>query len=385
MKYLVGTVILAVINLYVDYRIFSRCVTLKQYPVITAVMFLIFFIIQMISFVGKFDLLLYLEQKTNFDLTLITYQISYLAFGVLSCLFFYIVVIDIIDIVLRLLSLRSFAVYYYFTQFALPSVILLTLGTVALGVLQTVRGPRVETVEVFIENLPISFDKFRIVQISDLHVGQTIKYDYVNKAVAIANSLKPNIIALTGDMIDGRVARLRHDVSPLSNLESSHGTFFVTGNHEYYSGAQEWIEEFTNIGIRCLSNEHTLITQNEDQIVLAGVTDYSTIRMGLSNPSSPSKAIAGAPLGLIKILLAHQPSSYIEAHKAGFNLQLSGHTHAGQYFPYTMLIKLFHRYYKGLNKHDNTWIYINRGTGYWGPPFRLGSPAEISLIILRST
>ena len=112
-------------------------------------------------------------------------------------------------------------VYYYFTQFALPSVILLTLGTVALGVLQTVRGPKVETVEVFIENLPISFDKFRIVQISDLHVGQTIKYDYVNKAVAIANSLKPNIIALTGDMIDGRVARLRHDVSPLSNVAVS--------------------------------------------------------------------------------------------------------------------------------------------------------------------
>lgn len=372
------------LNLYVVARITNNFLPFESHILITVLIAIGTFIFQSLGLLGEMHLLLKVEQKINSKkLVLFVYRSSFLMFGALSCFLFYTIFIDIIWVFLRLLLSTSSPIYIYFNNYNLLIISTVTFVTVVLGFIVTIKGPVVEKIEILLKNLPKSFDGFTIVQISDLHVGSTIKNDYVTKVVNIANSLKPNIIALTGDFVDGHVEQLKNDVAPLSKLKSTHGNFSVTGNHEYYSGAKEWIEEFTNLGIRNLSNEHALIKNNNEQIILAGVTDYSTINQLSEDASSPSKALKGAPSGLTKILLAHQPSSYLEAYKAGFDLQLSGHTHAGQYFPFTLLIRFFHRYYAGLNQHLGMWIYINRGTGHWGPPLRLAAPAEITLIILK--
>jgi predicted MPP superfamily phosphohydrolase len=198
----------------------------------------------------------------------------------------------------------------------------------------------------------------------------------------MANELQPDLIALTGDFIDGTVEELRDDAAPLAQLSAPQGVWFVTGNHEYYWDAAAWVQEFRRLGIRVLVNQHEVIRKGSDAVILAGITDYSTRHSNRTDASDAKKALEGAPKGLVKILLAHQSASYAAAHAAGFDLQLSGHTHAGQYFPYTLLIGFFQKYYKGLNRHDNMWVYVNTGTGYWGPPLRAGVPAEISLIRL---
>jgi predicted MPP superfamily phosphohydrolase len=201
--------------------------------------------------------------------------------------------------------------------------------------------------------------------------------------VNIANGLKPDLIALTGDFVDGTIVELAEDIAPISQFQSPQGSFYITGNHEYYWGAEAWIEHFKILGLNVLANEHRLIKKDGAAIVLAGVNDYSTLRMGTDEACNPQKSIDGAPSGLVKILLAHQPVTYDMAEKAGFDLQLSGHTHAGQYFPFSLLIRFFQKYYKGLNRYKNMQIYVNIATGYWGPPLRTGVPTEITLITLR--
>ena len=384
MKFYIANIILTLLNSYVILRL------VKHLPIYKYKFSFLVIIIGLVTFqnIGcnpESRLLARIEYFANSErLTTLIYQASYLLFGIITCLFFHTLVMDILNITLRLSVSQTSQVYIYFDKFYSVTIILVTSVTIIFGIAAIVKGPNIERVEIFIKDLPDNFSDFRIVQISDLHVGKIIRHNYVSNVVNIANSLDPDLIALTGDFVDGSVRELKSDVAPLSQLKSIHGTFLVTGNHEYYSGAEQWIQEFTNLGIKVLSNEHVLIKNKNAQIVLAGVTDYSTIRNSLTDVSSPSKALVGAPKDLIKILLAHQPASYAEAHKAGYNLQLSGHTHAGQYFPFTLLIRFFHRYYKGLNYHEGMWIYINRGTGYWGPPLRLGAPPEITLIVLKS-
>ncbi|RYE05855.1 MAG: metallophosphoesterase [Rickettsiaceae bacterium] len=382
MKFIIMA-ILTLLNSYVILKITNVFFAGKCSIQYIALIILILVGCQSIVLLGESHLLLKIERRLDLSWLLsATYQFSYLLFGIISCLFFYILFMDILNIGLRL-SLANFN-SDYFNKFSLSIIMLTTIYTTTVGFIRARKGPVVQKVEISLKNLPVSFDKFKIVQISDLHVGSIIKQDYVTKVVQMVNSLEPNLIALTGDFVDGRVKNLKGDVSPLSQMKSTYGSFFVTGNHEYYSHAGEWVTEFTNLGIHNLSNEHVLIQNNQDMFVLAGVTDYSTIKNFAKNISSPKKALEGAPIELVKILLAHQPASYIEAKKAGVDLQLSGHTHGGQYFPFTLLIRLFHRYYKGLNFHDGMWIYINRGTGYWGPPIRSELPSEITLITLRS-
>lgn len=257
--------------------------------------------------------------------------------------------------------------------------------TTTVGLIEATSKPHIVTVDIPFPNLPDAFDGFRIAQISDLHVSSLIGHEYVAEVVEMTNNLKPDLIALTGDFVDGSVEQLSTRISPLETLTAPHGVFFITGNHEYYSGAEAWIEKFRSFGTHVLLNEHKVLERGHDKIVLAGVTDYSTRHPPSDNPFSPQKSLVGAPLDTVKILLAHQPASYREAAAAGFDLQLSGHTHAGQYFPFTMLIGFFQRYYRGLNRHDKMWIYVNSGTGFWGPPLRTGVPSEITLLTLRKS
>jgi uncharacterized protein len=161
---------------------------------------------------------------------------------------------------------------------------------------------------------------------------------------------------------------LEKDLAPLAGLQAKAGIFFVTGNHEYYWNALEWIAAFQRLGARVLLNEHIRLQRAGGEIILAGVTDLTAGRMLPSHASNPQKAIEGAPTGAVKILLAHNPDTYKTAHALGYALQLSGHTHGGQFFPWSLIVKLVHPYCKGLYRHKGMWLYVNRGTGYWGPP-----------------
>ena len=244
------------------------------------------------------------------------------------------------------------------------------------------RRPGVVRVEVPIAGLPQDLQGFRIVQLSDLHVGPTLKRDFVERIVETANRLHPDLIALTGDVADGLPPALREEVAPLGRLTAPHGKFFVTGNHEYYWDAAGWVRELEHLGFDALVNSHRVISQGAGRLLLAGVTDHSASRLVPGHASDPFAAMAGAPESDVRVLLAHQPKSAFAARAAGFDLQLSGHTHGGQYFPFNLLVRLFQPFVAGLHRLEEMWLYVSRGTGYWGPPLRLGAPAEITLIQL---
>jgi predicted MPP superfamily phosphohydrolase len=234
--------------------------------------------------------------------------------------------------------------------------------------------------EISIERLPEALDGFRIAQISDLHIGATIGAGFVKRVVKKVNALQVDAIVLTGDIVDSYFARVQKSIALLGELRAERGRFYITGNHEYYWGHQPIVEEFKRLGFLVLINSNATIEKNGASFSIAGVPDYMS-----ENPEpSPEKAAEGIPLDRVKILLAHQPSFATAAHDAGFDLMLSGHTHGGQFFPWTIAVKFFHQYYRGLGRLGKMWIYVNRGTGYWGPPIRLGSSAEISVLTFRA-
>jgi len=256
---------------------------------------------------------------------------------------------------------------------------LLALAATAIGVFNARRRARVRKVDVPIAGLPSSLHGFTIAQISDVHVGPTIKRRYLDAIVEAVNALGADMIAVTGDLVDGSVAQLAEHTAPLSRLESRHGAYFVTGNHEYYSGVRGWIAEIRRLGLRVLMNEHVVLLHDGASIVVGGVTDIGAHHYDPSQRSDPKAAMAGAPAGAaFKLLLAHQPRSAFEAAPAGFDLQLSGHTHGGQMMPWNFFVRFQQPFTAGLHRMQSMFVYISRGTGYWGPPVRLGAPSEIT-------
>jgi predicted MPP superfamily phosphohydrolase len=252
-----------------------------------------------------------------------------------------------------------------------------------LGFSNARRTAAITRVSIPIKNLPAALQGFRIVQISDIHVGPTIRQDYLRRIVAAVNRQQPDMVAITGDLVDGSVRELAPHVAPLKDLASRHGSYFVTGNHEYYSGAHAWIAELRRLGIEVLVNRHVVLEHQGATAVIAGVTDYSAGHFDAAHRSDPHAAIAGAPSdAAVRVLLAHQPRSAVAAAEAGFDLQLSGHTHGGQFMPWNFFVKLQQPFVAGLHRLDQLWVYTSRGTGYWGPPKRFGAPSEITLIKL---
>jgi predicted MPP superfamily phosphohydrolase len=258
------------------------------------------------------------------------------------------------------------------------AVALLALAFTAIGYFNARRPARVKRVDVPLAGLAPALAGFRIVQISDIHVGPTIKQDYLQAIVDRVNALEPDLVAITGDLVDGSVAELGGHVAPLAQLRSRHGSFFVTGNHEYYSGVDGWTAELRRLGVRVLHNEHVVLQHGGAALVLAGVPDFSGRHFDAGHASDPAAALRGAPEDAPRILLAHQPRSAPAAAAAGFHLQLSGHTHGGQFVPWNWFVPLQQPYTAGLHKLGGLWIYVSRGTGYWGPPKRLGAPSEIA-------
>ncbi|WP_118181691.1 metallophosphoesterase [Paraburkholderia phosphatilytica] len=260
---------------------------------------------------------------------------------------------------------------------------LLALLSTAIGFVNARRRARVVTIDVPIEHLPAALDGFTIVQISDIHVGPTIKRSYVDAIVDAVNHLKPDVVAITGDVVDGSVEQLASHTLPLGRLAAQHGVYLVTGNHEYYSGADAWIDEFRRIGLHVLLNEHVVVEHRGARAIIAGVTDYSAAHFDPAHRSDPATALAGAPADVrTRVLLAHQPRTAEAAAEAGFTLQLSGHTHGGQFFPWNFFVRLQQPFTAGLDRLGELWIYTSRGTGYWGPPKRLGAPSEITRLRL---
>src|SRR6201996_3666853 len=263
------------------------------------------------------------------------------------------------------------------------------IGVVALASLITLIGlynarkpPRVKTVDVPLKDLPAALHGFKIAQISDMHVGPTIKRPAMKYVVATINKLDVDVVAITGDLVDGNVYELSRHVAPLAGLRSRHGTFFVTGNHEYYSGVQPWLKYLPTLGVRVLVNEHVILLHRHAPIVIAGVTDYSAASYDTSHRTDVALAITGAPRAAVKVLLAHQPRSATAAVSAGFDLQISGHTHGGQFLPWNFFVRFQQPFTAGLHRVKDMLVYVSRGTGYWGPPKRFFAPSEITLLRL---
>jgi predicted MPP superfamily phosphohydrolase len=301
---------------------------------------------------------------------------SLLAVGSFSSLF----VLTLLRDLVLLLGAAASEGFRGYSAAAVP--LLAALATLA-GFVNARRRARVRHVDVPIPDLPAPLHGFSIAQISDVHVGATIKREYLDGIVDAVNALGPDMIAVTGDLVDGSVHNLAPHTAPLARLTARHGAFFVTGNHEYYSGAHAWIDEVRRLGLAVLMNEHVVLEHEGEAVVVAGVTDYSAHHFDPAHRSDPAAAIAGAPGdAAVRVLLAHQPRSAFAAAPAGFDLQLSGHTHGGQIFPWMFLVRLQQPFTAGLHRLGRLWVYISRGTGYWGPPKRLGAPSEITYLRL---
>ena len=270
-----------------------------------------------------------------------------------------------------------------FVSWSAIAVPLLAAALTFIGYVNARRVARVRHVDVPIESLPASLNGFRIAQITDLHVGPTIRRRDVEAIVDVVNGLGADLVAVTGDLVDGSVRQLGHHVEPLARLAARHGTYFVTGNHEYYSGVHAWVSEMRRLGICVLLNEHVVVEHRGERVVVAGVTDHSAHHFDPAHRSDPAQALAGAPSDAgVRLLLAHQPRSAFAAAQAGFDLQLSGHTHGGQFLPWNFFVRFQQPFTAGLRRLGALWIYTSRGTGYWGPPKRLGAPSEITCLRL---
>jgi predicted MPP superfamily phosphohydrolase len=252
---------------------------------------------------------------------------------------------------------------------------------------RTATGPaQITEVPVKLARLPPALSGLTIAQITDLHVGPTIRERDVRRIVDQTNALRPDVVAVTGDLVDGTVAELGSAVSHLGRLQARYGVYFVTGNHEYYSGVDPWLAELRRLGLRVLRNERVRIGDAGASIDLAGVDDWSAGRFGNGHGARLDAALAGREPDRSLVLLAHQPRGVDEAVRAGVELQVSGHTHGGQIFPFSLIVGAVYPYLAGLYTHKEDGaagqIFVSRGAGYWGPPLRLGSPPEIPRIVL---
>lgn len=280
----------------------------------------------------------------------------------------------------------------FLARAAAGSAVLAAGGAAGFGFHTAVSDPEIHEVPVRLERLPAALSGFTLAQITDLHVGPTIGEKHVRRVVELTNAARPDAVVITGDLVDGDVEELRRATEHLASLKARHGVYFVTGNHEYYSGADEWMRELERYGIRVLRNERVSLGDAGPGgacLDLAGVDDWSVSRPGRDGRwTALDQALRGRDPERSLVLLAHQPRGVGEAVRAGAELQLSGHTHGGQIYPWNYVVSAVFPYYRGLYRRREAngegQIFVSCGTGYWGPPLRLGAPAEIAKIVLTS-
>lgn len=260
----------------------------------------------------------------------------------------------------------------------------LAVAFTAVGLAVARMRPGVVEVDIPIAGLPADLHGFRIAQITDIHVGPTIRRGYLQRIVDQVNALQADLVAITGDVVDGDVPSLQAHVAPLRQLQAPEGVALVIGNHELYSGAESWVREFRRLGLRVLLNEHFVVQRAQSTLAVAGVTDHSTGRFFADLACDPQAAIRGAGENAdVRLLLAHQPVTAPAAADAGFHLALHGHTHGGQWWPWNHFVRMQQPVVKGLHRFGRMWSYTSVGTGYWGPPKR-HFRSEITLLTLRA-
>ncbi|BCJ59482.1 metallophosphoesterase [Micromonospora endophytica] len=257
-------------------------------------------------------------------------------------------------------------------------------GLVGHGVRTAFGPPQLDRVQIRLAKLPRSMDGLRIATVSDIHIGPLRGRVHTEQIVAAINRLDADIVAVVGDLVDGTVAELGEAAAPLRGLRSRYGSYFVTGNHEYYSGVEEWVTEVDRLGLRVLQNQRLEIAARGGVIDLAGVNDVSATGSGVSAPADYAAALGDRDPSRPVVLLAHQPVAAVEAAKYGVDLQLSGHTHGGQMVPFNLLVGLEQPVVSGLGEVDGTKVYVTNGAGFWGPPVRVGAEPQISLVELRA-
>lgn len=309
------------------------------------------------------------------------HRIGYFTLALFSML---LVAVVATDLVRAGLSIAGFVL----KTVPLPSlnVALLSLGALGGAALLTALGaaqahcPATRRVTVRIDDLPADLDGYTIVQWSDVHIGPSIRRRFMQALVDRTNALAPDAVAITGDFIDAKFEEIHDQLEPVRELRTRDGVFYVTGNHEYYWNAPAWLDSFEHLGIRHLQNAHEVVRRGDAQLVFAGVTD--PVGRGAHKQDVPA-ALRGAPADAVRVLLSHRPQMAEAASRHGVHLQLSGHTHGGQFFPFNLVIRWFQPIVAGLHRVGSTWLYVSRGTGFWGPPSRLGVGAELTVIELR--
>ncbi|MGZ3708456.1 MAG: metallophosphoesterase [Bdellovibrionota bacterium] len=300
--------------------------------------------------------------------------IAFLAMGFMSFVFVFTVLKDVGGI---LPALR------FHTPEGTALVFVFSFSCVLAGMINARHRVAIRTTEIPIAGLPKEFDGFRIAQISDLHVGPTIRRKFVEQVVEMVNETKADIAVLTGDLMDGTVPDLALDVEPLMRIKTALGRYYITGNHEYYWSPGPWIKKFGEMDFTVLLNRHVILEKGGKKLLLAGIPDPAAAGVKMETPDA-KRAMEGAPSDASpRILLCHQPKLAPLAEEAGFDLQISGHTHGGQFFPWTLFVRYLMQFPYGVHRYKRLLIYVSRGTGYWGPPVRLGSLPEVSLLVLR--
>jgi predicted MPP superfamily phosphohydrolase len=265
---------------------------------------------------------------------------------------------------------------------AAVAIVLALAGSVA-GVRSVLRGPALRRLEVHVPRWPAGLDGFRLVQVSDLHLGPILDRRFMRHVVERVAELDPDLVAITGDLVDGSIHRLAPEAAPLAELGARHGVFFVTGNHDYYSGADAWVAEVRRLGVRVLRNERVTIGEGDQVFDLAGVEDHHAHLVSAAHREDLPRALAGRDPARAVVLLAHDPATFPAAARLGVDLQLSGHTHGGQLWPFRYFVRLATPYVAGLHRRGASQLYVSRGTGFWGPAMRLFAPAEITEIVLH--
>ena len=363
---------------YVGWRFIWTLQTPSLYKSLILIILMLFYCLTFITFVFFFN-------KIENNIARIIAWLGFAGLGTVSLLFFIQVSADLLLLAQSLLT-KSHSFDPHRRAFLGLSAKTIVGGIAGVGSIwgmsQALKEPVIKRVEIKIEGLPERLKGFRMAQITDLHVGSMITGKFVERVAKKIQKLNADMLFFTGDAADGSVQSYGKHLNSLAEIKPKYGKYFVTGNHEYYSDMNGWLQLIEGLGFKILVNESQNIIVNDATIMITGIPDRSGRHFSSFHKTDMEKAVGGMNSSDLKILLAHQPGDVEHATKYEFDLQLSGHTHGGQYFPFSLLVQMAHPFLKGLHKRENTWVYINQGTGYWGPPLRIGTEPEITEIVL---
>jgi len=354
------------LNMYISRRFIQKLDVHKK----TKTIFRIFLVVNFFGIIG------YMIGRYYIDFPNWLYFLFSLPIGILFLLFCSAIIYDIFRVFLSKIPISDSRRKFFKKSLDLSSVVIAT--SLSARAIYEARDIKLQKVKIKIDNLKKSY---KIIQLSDIHIGGLVDSKFIKDIVLRVNALKPDLVVITGDLIDINVDKAENILNELKNLKSKYGTYFVVGNHEYFHDIDKVIDKVKSIGIRVLENENVYIGENGNGFNLAGVYDIFGYRVNSYEPDI-YKALEGKDKDSPTLLLAHQPR-YIYEVQHGVDLMLSGHTHGGQLFPFRFLVKLQQPYIDGLHQHNkNLQIYVNKGTGFWGPPMRLGASSEITQIDL---